>query len=381
MTGLGDALVRFCRSLRERGLLVTPTESIDATRVVSLIDIGDRVDVRLALRALLTSKPGDLALFDGAFEEMWPEQGSSPAALGRSARAAVRHGPAPPPAPGLSAAAATLSRWARVAEGMPENSTALRLPAAMDIRHPPSVATFGGESLLSDAERVARAIARRLAARPSRRWRPTLRGPRLHLRRTVRAALRTAGDLSLLVYRRRAFRRTKAGCALPRCLRGRWTCMLQVLLQFLFALQHSFARVETFAFATRLSRITNDLRARDYDEALAAVARHVEDLNGGTRIGSSLAAFTADWLRLVDRRTIVIILSDGWDTDEPAQLTDALAIIHRRAARVIWLNPLLADPNYEPLTRGMQAALPHIDVFAPGDTLESLETLARHLRL
>jgi uncharacterized protein with von Willebrand factor type A (vWA) domain len=261
---------------------------------------------------------------------------------------------------------------------MPENSTALRLPAAMDIRHPPSVATFGGESL-SDAERVARAIARRLAARPSRRWRPTLRGPRLHLRRTVRAALRTAGDLSLLVYRRRAFRRTKLVVLCD--VSGSMDLYVRVLLQFLFALQHSFARVETFAFATRLSRITNDLRARDYDEALAAVARHVEDLNGGTRIGSSLAAFTADWLRLVDRRTIVIILSDGWDTDEPAQLTDALAIIHRRAARVIWLNPLLADPNYEPLTRGMQAALPHIDVFAPGDTLESLETLARHLRL
>ncbi len=191
--------------------------------------------------------------------------------------------------------------------------------------------------------------------------------------------MRTAGDFSLLVYRRRALRRTKLVVLCD--VSGSMDLYVRLLLQFLFALQHSFARVETFVFATRLSRITNDLRAREYQEALTAVAQHVEDWNGGTRIGSSLSAFVADWLRLLDRRTIVVVLSDGWDTGEPAQLADALATIHRRAGRVIWLNPLLGGAGYEPLTRGIQAALPHIDIFAPANTLESLEALARYLTL
>jgi hypothetical protein len=139
--------------------------------------------------------------------------------------------------------------------------------------------------------------------------------------------------------------------------------------------------VETFAFATRLSRITTDLRAVEYGEALSRISRHVDDWNGGTRIGESLAAFVADWLRLVDRRTVVIVLSDGWDTGEPSELAAAMATISRRAGRIIWLNPLLAHVGYEPRARGMQAALPYIDVFARAHDLESLTELAGHLSL
>ena len=372
------AIVRFCRTLRDRGLPVSPSESIDAARAVLLVDMADRTDLRLALRPLLTSRPADLELFDAAFDEMWPEHGWRSSAVAPTSQPTRRGRPAPPSPQTPHAAAATLSRWARATEGMAEDSTTLRLAASTDTRQPPSFATFGVESL-NDAERVARRIARRLAVRPSRRWRPTSRGPRLHLRQTVRSALRTAGDLSLLVYRQRALRRTKLVVLCD--VSGSMDLYVRLLLQFLFALQHSFARVETFAFATRLSRLTTDLRARDYQEALRAVAQHVDDWNGGTRIGASLSAFVTDWIRLVDRRTIVVVLSDGWDTDEPAQLSDALATIRRRAGRLIWLNPLLGDPSYEPLTRGMQAALPHIDVFAPAHNLESLEALARHLKL
>jgi uncharacterized protein with von Willebrand factor type A (vWA) domain len=139
--------------------------------------------------------------------------------------------------------------------------------------------------------------------------------------------------------------------------------------------------VETFVFSTRLSRVTPHLKGERYAGALARLARDVHDWSGGTRIGASLATFLDRWPRLVDRRTVVIVLSDGWDTGDPDQLAEALKAIKRRAGRVIWLNPLLGSPGYQPLTRGMQAALPHLDVFAPAHNLASLEALARHLVL
>src|SRR5206468_1337633 len=149
------------------------------------------------------------------------------------------------------------------------------------------------------------------------------------------------------------------------------------LLQFLYALQHAFARVETFAFSTRLVRITGALTRDEYRSALDALKRTETGWSGGTRIGESVAAFVAGWPRLIDRRSVVIVLSDGWDTGEPEVLAHAMRSIQRRAGRVVWLNPLLGSPSYKPLTLGMQAALPHVDVFAPVHNLASLEALGR----
>jgi len=154
----------------------------------------------------------------------------------------------------------------------------------------------------------------------------------------------------------------------------------RLLLQFVHALQNSLARVETFVFSTSLERITGRLKNKDYERALELLGE-TRGWSGGTLIGPSLAAFDSGWPNLVDRRTIVIILSDGWDTGEPEELAASLARLKGRAGKLIWLNPLLASPEYRPLTRGMQAALPHLDLFAPMHNLRSLRALERHLVL
>ncbi len=155
----------------------------------------------------------------------------------------------------------------------------------------------------------------------------------------------------------------------------------RLLLQFVYGLQNSFAKVESFVFATSLSRITGELKNRSYHLALDRLAANVHGWSGGTRIGASLARFNIEWLRRIDKRTIVIILSDGWDTGEPEQLAAALAKLKERAGRLVWLNPLLGSSTYQPLTRGMQAALPFINVFAPAHDLASLRALEPHLVL
>src|SRR5690606_29915395 len=187
----------------------------------------------------------------------------------------------------------------------------------------------------------------------------------------------TAGEPVVLAFRERKPRRTKL--ALLCDVSGSMDLYARLLLQFLYAMQNEFGRVETFVFGTRLSRVTEQLRAGVYREALECLARDVQDWSGGTRIGECIAAFEAGWPRLVDGRTAVIVLSDGWDTGEPEGLAGALVRIRRRARRLSWLNPLLGSPGYQPLTRGMQAALPHVDVSAPAADLGRLAGLARRL--
>jgi uncharacterized protein len=153
----------------------------------------------------------------------------------------------------------------------------------------------------------------------------------------------------------------------------------RILLQFIYGLQNSFARVETFVFSTSLERITGHLKQKRYSQTLERLASDVRGWSGGTLIGPSIAAFNRGWPGLVDKRTIVIILSDGWDTGDPELLSTSLADLQSRSRKMIWLNPLLGSPDYQPLVRGMQAALPHIDVFAPLNNLTSLRALERHL--
>jgi len=153
----------------------------------------------------------------------------------------------------------------------------------------------------------------------------------------------------------------------------------RLLVQFLYALQNQLGRIETFVFSTRLQRITEELRGLTYGAALARLGA-VRDWSGGTKIGESLRAFIGEWRSLLDRDTVVIVLSDGWDTGDPAVLSEALISMRRRAGKVVWLNPLLGSPDYQPLTQGMIAAMPHVDAFLPAHNLDSLRALARHLK-
>lgn len=360
---------RFCRALRERGMLVTPSETLDAVRALEVVDLGDREEVYLALRTILASRAEDLATFTELFEEFWVEHPAGEAA-------------APVPLPRVQsterqARTPSLDQWLRQNA---EADTTFNVQRASDrealgLR---DVSTFRGDEL-DDIQRIAMRIARRLAARPSRRWRAAKRGPRVHLRRTIRQSLRTGGEIAELARRERRLRKTKvvALCDVS----GSMDLYSRFLLQFLYALQNGFARVETFVFSTRLSHVTSSLSGESYRNALARLSRAVQDWSGGTRIGASLVAFNTGWPRLVDRRTVVVIMSDGWDTGEPAELAEALRVIARSAGRLIWLNPLLGSPAYEPLTGGMQAALPYVDVFAPAHNVASLRDLAQYLRI
>ena len=367
-------VIRLGRLMRDRGVAVTPVESIDGVRALGHIDVADREEVRVALRAVLVNRREDYDAFDEAFREVWTVTGgvASPIPL-PGPRSDMTRPPMPAPA---KSPPVSLQNWMKPSDaedGDPINVRAASDRESLGVR---DFAQFGVED--EEAFRaVARRMARRLSLRRSRRWKAARRGARLDLRRTVRSSLRTGGDPIRLERRSRARRRTTlvALCDVS----GSMELYTRFLLHFLHALQNTFARVETFAFATRLSRVTPLLRGVRYRESLGRLGHEVRDFSGGTRIGASMRSFLELHPRLVDRRTIVLILSDGWDVGDPDTLSEAMRTVHRRAGRVIWLNPLMGSADYTPGTRGMQAALPYIDMLAPGHNLDALERLSRQL--
>jgi uncharacterized protein len=155
----------------------------------------------------------------------------------------------------------------------------------------------------------------------------------------------------------------------------------RILLQFVSVLARQARHVEGFVFSTSLTRITPGLMDPAGEDRLNHLIRRVVDWGGGTRIGEALHAFNTGWARRVMRHgPVVLLVSDGWDRGDPGLLARELARIRRSCRRLIWLNPLIGSAEYEPLTRGMQAALPHVDDFLPAHNLASLDALALHLR-
>jgi uncharacterized protein with von Willebrand factor type A (vWA) domain len=226
-----------------------------------------------------------------------------------------------------------------------------------------------------ETEQVRRLLEQapwRVAERKTRRLRAARAG-RIDLRRSARQAIRSSGELMWLFHRRPRVRRR------PLVLICDVSGSMERYSRLLMIFAHAIARredVEAFVFSTRLTRITRLLRYRDLDRCLDSVSKGVHDFSGGTRIGEALGDFNRHWARRVlGHGAVVIVVSDGWDRGDPARLTAELIHLRRSAHRLIWLNPLLGSKGYQPLTRGMAAALPHVDDFLAAHNLKALEDL------
>ena len=363
-------LGQLSEAMRRRGSRVGVGELLTAVRSLGAVDAGAREDVRLALRTVLCSEHADLARFDEAF-------------------AAVFGDGAPPAADGVDVAEADLPELAREVlpraglvdpEGGAASGDAEPVPAAwsdLEVLVRKDFARYTPAEAAMARELIAR-LARRHPMRLSRRTRPSRRrGHMPDLRGTVQASLRTGGEP--------LHRRWRGPTQRPRQLvlvcdvSGSMAPYARMLLQYMQASVTARRRVEAFAFGTRLTRITHELASRDPDRALRRATGAVTDFSGGTRIGAALAELNRVHGRRLGRGSVVVILSDGWDRGEPEQLREEMARLRRAAYRLIWLNPLAAHPDYEPLTRGMQAAVPHTDRLLAGNSIASLEELAEIL--
>lgn len=364
-------LAELAAAMRAQGARVGVGELLGAHRALAAVDCASRGEAKLALRAVLCSGRADLERFEAAFVAVFgddqPPVGADPLAeLGTIERAALprtaipgSENQAPPPA---------------APEGADPPTTVPAAYSAIELLRRKDFARYSDAEMALARDLIAQ-LARRGPTRLSRRTRPTRR--RSHqpdLRRMLRASLRTGGEP--IERRWHAPSRRPRPVVLLCDVSGSMTPYARMLLQYLHASVAARRRVEAFAFGTRLTRITNELAGRDHDRALERAAAAVTDFSGGTRIGAALAELNRAHGRRVGRGAVVVVLSDGWDRGDPELLKTEIVRLRRSAHRLVWLNPLASHPDFEPLTRGMRAAVPHTDELLPGNSLASLEELA-----
>jgi uncharacterized protein with von Willebrand factor type A (vWA) domain len=361
----------FGRMLRAAGLDIHHGRLLDALRALEWVNLGSRTDVAGTLRSLLVHDRDEIARFDRAFDLFFkahrpPTPGLPLFSLGERPRVVAQ------PAAGVP----VQTELEDVHAGPASATRAVGAWSAASVSRTKDFGEFTERELES-----ARALLERfpwtLGRRRTRRWQRASSGAP-DLRPMLRRSVMT-GDLIDLP--RRARREVPRPIVLLGDVSGSMERYSRILAHFVYGLAQSATRVEVFLFATRLTRVTRHLMTRRGGIALTRLAREVQDWGGGTRIGEALRAFNTHWARRVIRNgPIVLIVSDGWDRGDPAMLSQELARVRRSCRRLIWLNPLLGGAQYEPLTRGMQAALRHIDDFLPAHNLVSLEQLADHLR-
>lgn len=370
-------LLLFGRVLRRLGLDVNPGRMIDLANALALIQIGRKQDFFFTAQSLLVQRREDLALFKDAFDLFWVDPRDRVIARGRRQDETPFTRPefAPPPPKPPS-----------IAESPGNNACAASERVVIETTYSPSdreaLRRKDFSQLTAEEMRAIKAMMDDLLWRPGERRTRRLvagSGAALDLRRTLRRNIVHGGEL--VRFAERGPKVKPRPLVIIADISGSMERYTRLLLHFIYSLSAGLEQpVETFVFSTRLTRITRQLRQRSVDRALRDVSRAVTDWSGGTRIGEALKTFNYQWARRVMRSSaVVLIISDGWDRGDPDLLRHEMARLQRSCHRVIWLNPLLGGADYQPLARGMQAALPFIDDFLPVHNLASLEDLADRL--
>jgi hypothetical protein len=360
-----DALVAisgFGRVLRATGVGADGGRLAAFTEALGWLDPARRDDVYWAGRLTVCSDPDDLPRYDAAFEAVFGISHQTPRLMPDSdVEAPV----------GLVASG---SEDGSIPDDAVDRTEQMYVSASVQ-----EVLRHKDFAEMTDAERAE--LNRLLAAfelpgerRASRRHRPSTRGP-IDRRRTVNAALASAGEPARLAHRKPRPRSRRVVLLVD--VSGSMALYADALLRFAHAARRGSSPVEVFTLGTRLTRVTRELTHRDPQVALRAVMAAVPDWSGGTRLGVLIRDFLDTWgQRGLARGAIVVVLSDGWEREDPGLLGEQMARLHRLAHRVVWANPLRERPGYAPLAAGMAAALPHVDNFVAGHSVAALEELA-----
>jgi uncharacterized protein with von Willebrand factor type A (vWA) domain len=389
-------LLTLSRDLRHAGLPIGSGQVMSFVESVGEIDCRRRNDFYSAARSTLVNSPEQIPTFDANFGRFW-RRVMNPIAPVETPIEELITGEEPPED---SEARESTDQEKRAGA---DNSTRVRERSVLAIEDtgeegegesedleelPDDVIVFSAREVLRKkdfsqftAEEIAEArrfIARmdwRLGTRKTRRKERAANGEFIDYRSTLRRSLRSTGVPIDLRFRRRKERMRPL--VLICDISGSMDRYSRLLLQFVHALEHGLDAVEVFVFSTRLTRITRELRKRNVDDAIEHVVKSVDDWSGGTRIGEAIKEFNFKWARRVIRSgATVVMISDGWDRGDPKLLAREMARLQRSCRRLIWLNPLLGAPGYQPLTQGIRAALPYVDFFLPIHNLKSMESLA-----
>lgn len=370
-------LILFGRVCRALGMNVTPNRMMEVARALEHIELGNKADFYHALRTFMVTHPKEFEYFEEAFDIFWRRPTDNWTTIDLR--------------PFESESLQKKKQFVPPSNSNPSDDDDVRQSPDFDPMMVAVVPTYSKqESLrhrdfaemtveeLNMAKRIMERLPQSLGTRETRRYKRG-KGRQIDLRRTLRESMRRGGDVLHLP--------TRTPHEKPRpvvliCdISGSMERYTRVLLHFMHTMAVGMYQVESFVFSTHMTRITRQIRQKSVDEALAEVGRTVKQWGGGTNTGESLHTFNYDWSRRVlGRGAIVMMITDGWDRGDRELLEHETARLGRSCERLIWLNPLLDSPDYEPLTRGAQAILPYIDDFLPIRNLANLETIIKALQ-
>jgi uncharacterized protein len=376
-------LAGFARTLRSNGFRIGLAETGDALAVFTSPAALRPTSLKPALRALFCATHSDWERFDEIFDAYWRGEGmrqrqilSGAPGTSRAAPRRLAQAHVPQEALGLADKVERQSddgaEHAGDGRSRREGASRTEVLSTTDLRH------IADPDEVAATHALAARLARTMRARLVRREQVRRHGRRLDLRRTIHRNVSHGGTLIDLAWRRRKIKPLRLVVLLDAS--GSMSLYTAFFVRFLHGVVDSFREAEAFVFHTRLAHVSPSLRDRDVTRAVDKLALMAQGIGGGTRIGESLATFNR-WhaRRVINSRTAIMIVSDGYDTGEPAQLAEEMRRLRRRCRRIIWLNPLIGWRDYSPQARGMQAALPYVDLFAPAHNLESLAALEPYL--
>lgn len=393
-------IIGFCRVLRRGGLKITSGRIIDVFRCFEHLDVTNLDFVYSATRSNLISSHEELSLFDAVFRRYWFDESGNPYSGDNSESMGDIFDEDIPDGAGEEGAGGEKSEDAEnqdqkkgsEASGLPvddddtaaseagetsEDDEGIPSYSAAEVLGTKDFSSFEADQI-AELRRLIAKIVPKLATKISRRKKNDLRARDIDLKRSVKRSIRTGGEVLRLFRRKQKIQKTQI--ILICDVSGSMDSYSQYLIQFLYSLQNEIKSLRTFVFSTRLSDATPYLRHKDVKLALQRLSSEVHDWSGGTQIGNCLRTFNFEYGRtILNSRTIVLIISDGWDRGDTDTLSEEMERLRKKCHRLIWLNPLLGSPGYRPIDRGMRTALPFCDDFLSAHNLDSLVHMTEHI--
>lgn len=372
-TSLSANLVQLCRYLRNENFNISVNEEKEALQALMLVPLTNSEMMRSILQAVLVKNYPQSQVFEALYQKYWDELEK---AIDSKTKDQESDKQIPRPQNDQKIAFDSLKNWLYGNKNEDELEIAL-----FDTSDNLTKKDFGliSESEMAELAKWIRKLVRQMANQPTRRYIKSKKQIHLNLRQTMRQNLRRGGEILHLAFQKPKKQKLKLVllCDVSKSM----DLYSKFLIQFLYAMQNEIRHIETFVFSTSLLCISEQLAGNDLHKTLSNLSETVPHWSGGTKIGASLHDFDTNFAwQCLDKKTITIILSDGWDVGETELLENAMHNIYRKSKLLIWLNPLAGNPNYQPATEAMQIALPYIDIFAPIHNLESLKDLMNHLK-
>lgn len=373
-TTISGHLVQFCRFLRKHGFILSHREESDAMASIGYIPIHQKTLFKSALKATLAKNHWQRIQFDDLYDEFWKQ-------IEKAANAKIKEEPEsqqkkdqnkPASVPSFDA----LKDW--LYHESPQEEEEMSAFSDIEVYTRKDFAQMSEDELRLISSFLKKMV-RKMAHQKSRLKRRSKHTSRLDLRRTFSANLRRGGEIQKLVFSEPKDKKLKLVllCDVSKSM----DLYSRFFMHMIYAFQSAYDKIETFVFSTAIHRISELLENHDFDKAYEIIAQRVPQWSGGTKIGTCLQSFyDNDGIRMLNKKTIVFIVSDGWDTGEQDTMEYAMKSIYKQSKKVIWLNPLAGNPNFSADVTGLQVAMPYIDVFQSAHNLESLKEAMYHLK-